>query len=110
MAPMVLDFTNPQIAPMLPAGFPDELRTRLTVNVDQWDGFPIARQQLLGALAQAGKAFQSIAETGTASFEVEFLRKDGAIFPAVIGKPEKVVIGFQGAVQKPTILTDPWQR
>jgi alkaline phosphatase D len=56
MTPMVLDFTNPQIAAMLPADFPDELRTRLTLNVDQWDGFPIARQQLLGALAQAGNS------------------------------------------------------
>jgi alkaline phosphatase D len=51
MAPMVIDFTNPQLAAMLPPGFPDMLRTRLKLNVDQWDGFPEKRAELLGLLA-----------------------------------------------------------
>jgi PAS domain S-box-containing protein len=37
-----------------------------------------------GAQAQLGKAFQSITDTGTASFEVEFLRKDLSTFPAEV--------------------------
>lgn len=48
--PMVLDFTNPQIAQLLPPGFPDEFRTRLSLNVDQWDGFPDFRERWLEQL------------------------------------------------------------
>lgn len=54
MTPLVIDFTNPLLASQLPEGFPDELRTRLLLNVDHWDGFPQARQQLLGLLAASG--------------------------------------------------------
>ena len=54
MAPMVLDLTNPQIAPLLPPETPDELRTRLTLNVDQWDGFPDVRAGILDLLAFVG--------------------------------------------------------
>ncbi len=50
MTPMVLDFTNPALASQLPAGFPDVFRNRLTLNVDQWDGFPNMREALLGLL------------------------------------------------------------
>jgi len=53
MTPLVVDFTNPTIAAQLPAGFPDQLRTRLGLNVDQFDGFPQKRLELLGALAMA---------------------------------------------------------
>jgi alkaline phosphatase D len=52
MAPMVLDFTNPTIAAMLPPTFPDVLRQRLLINVDQWDGFPEMRAIILGMLRQ----------------------------------------------------------
>lgn len=55
MAPMILDFTNPAIAPMLPEGFPDALKTRVTINVDQWEGFPNMREIVLGMLRAAGK-------------------------------------------------------
>jgi len=55
MAPMVLDFTNPSIAPMLPEELPDALKTRVTINVDQWDGFPNMREMVLGLLRSAGK-------------------------------------------------------
>ncbi len=55
MAPMILDFTNPAIAPMLPEGFPDALKTRVTVNVDQWEGFPNMREVVLSMLRSAGK-------------------------------------------------------
>ncbi len=50
MAPMVIDFTNPLLAAMLPPEFPDQLRTRLKLNVDQWDGFPEMRAGLLDML------------------------------------------------------------
>jgi alkaline phosphatase D len=50
--PMVIDFTNPTIAALLPPGFPDAFRTQLLLDADQWDGFPHQRQQLLGLLAQ----------------------------------------------------------
>jgi len=52
MAPMVLDFTNPTLASFLPPEFPDVLRNRLTINVDQWDGFPNMRTGLLAMLRQ----------------------------------------------------------
>jgi len=55
MAPMILDFTNPAIAPMLPEGFPNALRTRVTVNVDQWEGFPHMREIVLNMLRGGGK-------------------------------------------------------
>ncbi len=54
MTPLVLDFTNPILAGMLPEGFPDVLRTRLLLDADQWDGFPQARDQLLGLAAASG--------------------------------------------------------
>ncbi len=52
MAPMVLDFTNPAIAAMLPPDFPDVFRQRLLINADQWDGFPDMRAVILGMLRQ----------------------------------------------------------
>jgi alkaline phosphatase D len=56
MTPMVLDFTNPAIAAVLPPGFPAAYRTRLQINADQWDGFPNKRAQLLGLLAGLSNA------------------------------------------------------
>lgn len=49
--PMILDFTNPLIASLLPEDFPDAYRTRLLVSVEQWDGFPNKRGELIGLLA-----------------------------------------------------------
>ncbi|MCD4747937.1 MAG: alkaline phosphatase D family protein [Thermoanaerobaculales bacterium] len=46
MTPMVLDFSHPAVAPGLPPEFPQELRTQILVNVDQWDGFPQSRETL----------------------------------------------------------------
>jgi len=54
MAPLILDFTNPVIAAMLPPSFPDTLRTRLLVDVDQWDGFPDMRAQLVSLFQGLG--------------------------------------------------------
>ena len=50
--PMIVDFTNPAIAPLLPPGFPAAFRIPLLLDADQWDGFPHRRQELLGLLAQ----------------------------------------------------------
>jgi len=50
--PMILDFTNPIIASLLPPDFPDSLRVPLQLNADQWDGFPHKRQEIVGLLAQ----------------------------------------------------------
>ena len=50
--PMIIDFTNPIIASLLPPGFPDAFRTKLLFDADQWDGFPHKRQEILGLLAQ----------------------------------------------------------
>ena len=44
---MVLDFTHPIIAALLPPDFPDAYRTRLYVNVEHWDGFPDKRRELI---------------------------------------------------------------
>ncbi len=51
MTPMILDFSNPAIAPILPPEFPDILRTAIMVNADQWDGFPLGRMEVQGLLA-----------------------------------------------------------
>ncbi len=52
-APMIVDFTNPALAALLPPEFPDVLRTRLKLNTDQWDGFPHMHAELLAALSLA---------------------------------------------------------
>jgi alkaline phosphatase D len=53
MTPLLVDFTHPAIAGQLPPEFPDQLRTRLGLNVDHFDGFPQKRLEVLGALAMA---------------------------------------------------------
>lgn len=50
MTPMVLDFLNPQIAALLPPGFPDAYRARLLVDAEEWDGFPHRRAELISFL------------------------------------------------------------
>ncbi len=50
MTPMILDFLNPQIAPMLPPEFPPQYRARLLIDAEQWDGFPQRRAELVGFL------------------------------------------------------------
>lgn len=50
MTPMVIDFTNPLIAALLPPGFPDFLRVRLIVNAEDFNGLPQKRQEVLGLL------------------------------------------------------------
>lgn len=48
MTPMVVDFTNPIIASLLPAGFPDFLRARINANNEDFNGLPQKRQEMLG--------------------------------------------------------------
>jgi alkaline phosphatase D len=50
MTPLLVDFTNPLIAAFLPPDFPDELRTALGITVDQYDGFPQKKLEILGLL------------------------------------------------------------
>ena len=50
MTPMVIDFTNPLIAAMLPPEFPDFLRTKLVINAEDFNGLPQKRQAVLGLL------------------------------------------------------------
>jgi alkaline phosphatase D len=50
MTPMVIDFTNPLIAALLPEGFPDFLRTKLIVNNEDFNGLPQKTQEVLGLL------------------------------------------------------------
>jgi len=50
MTPMVMDFLNPEISPLLPPGFPDAYRARLMVDAEQWDGFPQRRAELISFL------------------------------------------------------------
>jgi alkaline phosphatase D len=51
MTPLLVDFTNPLIAAQLPPGFPDLLRIRLGINVDDFNGFPQKRLEMLGLLS-----------------------------------------------------------
>ncbi len=50
LTPLLVDFTNPVIAAMLPDNFPDYLRTRIGITADQYDGFPQKKLELLGLL------------------------------------------------------------
>lgn len=49
--PMILDLTHESIAPLIPEGFPDALRARLQMNADQWEGFPVKRNEFLNYLS-----------------------------------------------------------
>jgi len=50
MTPLLVDFTHPLIAPMLPPSFPDTFKTRMLLTADQWDGFPQNRLELFGLM------------------------------------------------------------
>ena len=50
MTPMVIDFTNPLIAAMLPPEFPDFLRTKLIINAEDFNGLPQKTMEVLGLL------------------------------------------------------------
>ena len=56
MTPMVIDFTNPLIAALLPPEFPDFLRVRLIVNNEDFNGLPQKRQEVLGLLGLVDNA------------------------------------------------------
>jgi alkaline phosphatase D len=51
MTPLVIDFTNPLIASFLPPEFPAELRTRLKISAEDFNGLPQKRQEVLGLLS-----------------------------------------------------------
>jgi alkaline phosphatase D len=50
MTPMVIDFANKDIAGLLPPEFPDELRTKLVINAEDFNGLPQKRMEVLGLL------------------------------------------------------------
>ena len=50
MTPMVIDFTNPLIAALLPPGFPDFLRTKMVINAEDFNGLPQKTLEVLGLL------------------------------------------------------------
>lgn len=50
MTPLVIDFTNPFIAAFLPPSFPDMLRTRFGVIVEDFNGFPFKRMEMIGLM------------------------------------------------------------
>ena len=50
MTPMILDFLNPQIVPLLPPDLPAQYRARLLIDAEEWDGFPQRRAELVGFL------------------------------------------------------------
>ena len=56
MTPMVIDFTNPLIAALLPPQFPDFLRTKLIVNAEDFNGLPQKRMEVLGLLDMVDNA------------------------------------------------------
>jgi alkaline phosphatase D len=51
-APMVFNFADKVLQVLLPPEFPDDLKVRLQMNADQWDGFPVAKQELLTFLSR----------------------------------------------------------
>ena len=54
MTPMVIDFTNPLIAALLPPEFPDFLRTTMVINAEDFNGLPHKRMELLGSSTTSG--------------------------------------------------------
>jgi alkaline phosphatase D len=56
MTPMVIDFTNPLIAAMLPPEFPDFLRTKLIINAEDFNGLPQKTMEVLGLLGLVNNA------------------------------------------------------
>ncbi|MCK4221806.1 MAG: alkaline phosphatase D family protein, partial [Dehalococcoidia bacterium] len=48
-APMMEDFSNPVVAALLPEGFP--WHYRMQMKNDQWDGFPVKKQEMLNYLS-----------------------------------------------------------
>jgi alkaline phosphatase D len=56
MTPRVIDFTNPLIAAMLPPEFPDFLRTKMMVSVEDFNGFPQKTMEVLGLLGLVNNA------------------------------------------------------
>ncbi len=56
MTPLVIDFTNPLIAAMLPEDFPDFLRVRLLLNAEDFNGEPQKRQEIIGLLSLVDNA------------------------------------------------------
>jgi alkaline phosphatase D len=56
MTPMVVDFTNPLIAGMLPPEFPDFLRTKLIINAEDFNGLPQKTMEVLGLLGLVNNA------------------------------------------------------
>lgn len=56
MTPLVIDFTNPLISLFLPPEFPAELRTRLIINAEDFNGLPQKRQEVLGLLGLVDNA------------------------------------------------------
>jgi alkaline phosphatase D len=56
MTPMVIDFTNPLIAALLPPEFPDFLRTKLIVNAEDFNGLPQKTMEVLGLLGLVDNA------------------------------------------------------
>ena len=56
MTPMVIDFTNPLIAAMLPPEFPDFLRTKLIINAEDFNGLPQKTLEIQGLLGLVNNA------------------------------------------------------
>jgi len=56
MTPLVIDFTNPEIAALLPPGFPDLLRVRLGLSAEDFNGFPQKRTELITVLSMVENA------------------------------------------------------
>jgi alkaline phosphatase D len=53
---MVIDFTNPLIAAMLPPEFPDFLRTKMVINAEDFNGLPQKTMESLGLLGLVNNA------------------------------------------------------
>ena len=56
MTPMVIDFTNPLIAAMLPPEFPDIFRAKLVFNAEDFNGLPQKTMEVLGLLGLVDNA------------------------------------------------------
>ncbi|MBI4772692.1 MAG: alkaline phosphatase D family protein [Deltaproteobacteria bacterium] len=51
LAPLVADFSIGLIQPFLPPDFPEDFKARILINADQWDGFPVKKQDILNYLS-----------------------------------------------------------
>ncbi|TWI11665.1 alkaline phosphatase D family protein [Aerolutibacter ruishenii] len=92
LSPIVLDLSAAEL------GAPEAMRRRFLLNVDQWDGFPQARQALLeGPFARAGNVVALSGDIHAAFVSQHGPRISEFTVPAVSSTPLADILGAEAA-------------